>query len=55
MNKKSEMNHFELWIFGWCQILDGFTSILSFGYLNLSLPYKYIKYLSHKHFDYNDC
>lgn len=49
------MKWYQLWIFGWIQIAGGIVRVLTFGLVEFDWCYKYLMWLSHKKFDYNNC
>lgn len=53
--KDGKLGRFEKWIFGWLQVGSGVVYILSLGYLETQWCYKYLKWLSYKHYDYDNC
>lgn len=49
------MNWLERWIFGWIQIVGGIVKVLTLGLVTFDFCYYYLRWLSHRHYDYNNC
>ena len=42
------MNRFEIWILGWTEIANGLIEVISFGFFNLGLDYKFCKWATQR-------
>ena len=52
---KSKLNWFERWVFGWIQIVSGFFRVITFGFVEFDFCFAYLRWLSHKKYDYRKC